>query len=74
MLPEIRLNSIHREESPLRRFVGMDFFIRINYDFISEKGCLEGTSEIFEKNKVQREKWPVPLNGPPVQFLKDFQS
>ena len=24
-------------------------------DFISEKGCLEGTSEIFEKNKVQRE-------------------
>ena len=34
-------------------------------DFISEKGCLEGTSEIFEKNKVQREKWPVPSNGPP---------
>ena len=35
-------------------------------DFISEKGCLEGTSEIFEKNKVQREKWPVPSNGPPL--------
>ena len=33
-------------------------------DFISEKGCLEGTSEIFEKNKVQREKWPVPSNAP----------
>ena len=37
-------------------------------DFISEKGCLEGTSENFEKNKVQREKWPVPSNGPPCNF------
>ena len=30
MLPEIRLNSIHREESPLRRFIGQGsicFFI-----------------------------------------------
>ena len=35
-------------------------------DFISEKGRLQGTSEIFEKNKVQREKWPVPSNGPPL--------
>ena len=26
-------------------------------DFISEKGCLEGTSE-----------WPVPSNGPPCTF------
>ena len=34
-------------------------------DFISEKGSLEGTNEIFEKHKVQREKWPVPWNGPP---------
>ena len=42
--------------------------IRKFCDFISEKGCLEGTSEIFEKNKVQREKWPVPSNGPPVVF------
>ena len=35
-------------------------------DFISEKGRLQGTSENFEKNKVQREKWPVPSNGPPL--------
>ena len=41
-------------------------------DFISEKGCLEGTSEIFEKNKVQREKWPVPSNGPPCSPGVDF--
>ena len=33
-------------------------------DFISEKGRLQSTSEIYEKNKVQREKWPVPSNGP----------
>ena len=39
-------------------------------DFISEKGCLEGTSEIFEKNKVQREKWPVPSNGPPCRSFQ----
>ena len=39
-------------------------------DFISEKGRLEGTSEIFEKNKVQREKWPVPSNGPPVAYRR----
>ena len=32
--------------------------------FFSEKGLLEGTGEIFEKNKVQREKWPVPSNDP----------
>ena len=41
-------------------------------DFISEKGCLKGTSENFEKNKVQREKWPVPSNGPPpVKYMKN---
>ena len=31
----------------------------------SEKGRLEGTIEILEKNKVQREKWPEPSNGLP---------
>ena len=36
--------------------------------FFSEKGRLEGTGENFEKNKVQREKWPVPSNGPPVSL------
>ena len=30
----------------------------------SGKRRLEGTSEIFEKNKVQGGKWPVPSNGP----------
>ena len=31
------------------------------WNFILEKGCLVGgTSEIFEKNKVQVVKWPVP--------------
>ena len=34
-----------------------------NIIFFSEKERLEGTSEIFEKNKVKREKWPVPSNG-----------
>ena len=45
-------------------------------DFISEKGCLEGTSENFEKNKVQREKWPVPSNGPPCRLINqnEFQK
>ena len=38
-------------------------------DFISEKGRLQGSSEIVEKNKVQREKWPVPSNGPPVDDI-----
>ena len=38
-------------------------------DFISKKGRLQGTSEIFEKNKVQRENWPVPSNGPPLYFV-----
>ena len=26
------------------------------------------------QNKVQREKWPVPSNGPPVDFLKFFNK
>ena len=34
------------------------------FDFTSG---LEGTSEIFGKNKVQREKWPEPSNGPPCR-------
>ena len=38
-------------------------------DFISEKGCLEGKSENFERNKVQRGKWPVPSNGPPCTLF-----
>ena len=45
----------------------------VSYYFISEKGCLEGTSEIFEKNKVQREKWPVPSNGPPCNKNSFFK-
>ena len=40
--------------------------------FISEKGRLEGTSEICEKSKVQREQWPVPSNGLPLYKLVKF--
>ena len=40
--------------------------------FYLEKGRLQGTSEIFEKNKVQREKWPVPSNGPPCIYLANI--
>ena len=43
-------------------------------DFISEKGRLQSTSEIYEKNKVQREKWPVPSNGPLYNIQKYFSK
>ena len=67
---KIRVMSGKNEFLEKRRLEG----IRGKFcNFISEKGCLEGTSEIFEKNKVQREKWPVPSNGPPLYFSVYFR-
>ena len=39
-------------------------------DFISEKSCLEGTSENFEKNKVQRTNSLYHRTVPPVNKIE----